>query len=732
MKTWCGVACLLLIASCDGEAENNGNGADEQVTLAGLPDAARAAFAAWQTQVVKDCAWQQAFPSLDTDPAYAPSARVDLAQLLAAGGGTHLIAGPAGQLALLGDAPASATVARNERDAVVAVNGVARALHVRASRDGNTCTIELGGQRVFRAELPDRVPVIASYDPAAPVTGQADLPALVDGRAGATEVAALDPTALLASATSALRPDPRVHGWLAARLATDAELARAVFPLGEARAPAVVRLPALDGATPFSPSATLFGPRAQLATLYAGGPATLELLFDRLDDELVALRVELAIGAGGTAVTAHAIAAAPHVAHDDDAMTACFLARGVASRFEPEAPHSPAFDVQLAGCHPLARNPFVALGANPATRQVIATHALGGGVVPGGYRGWDTAELAMAQHLVVQDQPLAALDPSGALTALGPIVDRYAALRAAIDDPQIQRARAPDLVALSFQWFFRALAPAPALLDDLGRALHNTTSYSTSALTMLTDLGASVSPLSAGARAAACGAALTGSRRAQVDHAIAAVAAVPHGAPFTRKLVDTVLQRCPDPAALAALETSAAATSAFITADAARAGSSVGFGSAADDVVSHALDERWTAATFAALADVLDFALVSDALFCATRTARAEQATCVDVGLQLLSAAGRGILAPDVAARYAAMARELTARWPALDDAHFLSSKLDVTLAWTNGLWRACTNDDFARAKAQLYALFDRLAVAGSGDRLELVNQISALLRTCR
>ena len=79
------------------------------------------------------------------------------------------------------------------------------------------------------------------------------------------------------------------------------------------------------------------------------------------------------------------------------------------------------------------------------------------------------------------------------------------------------------------------------------------------------------------------------------------------------------------------------------------------------------------------------------------------------------------------------MARELTARWPALADLAFGDTRFDLTEAWSAGLWRGCSDASFDRGKQQLFALLDALRAATSfDDRYLIETQIANLLSpTC-
>ncbi|MEO7730892.1 MAG: hypothetical protein ABIY55_07975, partial [Kofleriaceae bacterium] len=532
--------------------------------------------------------------------------------------------------------------------------------------------------------------------------------------------------ALLAPALAALVPDAKAQHALAQLFGATDDAAREVFPLQLARTPDVVRLRSVPGATPFAPRARIYGATPSLAPIYDGGTVQAELLYDGLHADLIAIRADLGVAPGGKHVQLVTITAGDRVPHDDAASRACFTARAVASQFEQAQARSPAFDEQLAGCAHLAADGYAALAGGAETRHAIAAMAMGPGVDPGAYRGWDQALIAIAQRMDAQGIALSELDPGQTITDVATVVAHHAALRDATVDPAVRSA----LVALVFRWWFAALEPKPALVADLATALRNTAGYPDAVQQMLADLGDGVEALDVGPREVDCGVALVGARRAEVDHALAAVAQVPFADGFHRDLVGEILQICPTSSALAQLETSTVAVAAFVAADQARAGGSATFAFDIEPLVDRALGQTWTAATFDALADLIDFALVGDSTFCASNASRAGQVACIDPALDRFSAAEPdGVLAPAVAARYATMARELIARWPALADAAFVSTRFDVTEAWSTGLWRGCSDAGFARAKQQLFSLLDALrAATGFEDRFALETQLANLV----
>jgi len=728
MKIWLGLASVLVIAGCSGGDDGApGPGPEEHVTLESLPQADRDAFDHWKQQVIKDCAWQQAFPSLDEEfavadaPAYVPGVRVDLAALRTVTDGSPLIVGTGGQLVLLDVPTVDGVVAHDTRTSRRTVNDHERVFDVSAELADGQCILKLDGKELFRGTLSAGLPVIASYDGAPPPTPGG----------GGDDVAALDSAALLAPVLAALVPTARAHGVLAQVFTASEADARVAFPLRPSRGPDVVRLRAVPGATPFAPGARIYGPTLVMQALFNSGTLQAELLYSGLHDDLVALRADVAVAPAGASVQVVAIAAADRVAHDDDASRSCFLQRGAASRFETIQPRSPAFDEQFAGCAMLSVDGYAALGGAVETRRAVATTAMVPGFTLGTYRGWDDALIEVAQRMDARGLALGDLDPTASIVELSLVLVRHAAVTAAITDPAARAAVRGAVVGLVFRWFFDGLDPSDALITAIGGALNlNAVAYPDSVRHMLRDLGERDDVLDAGPRAVQCGLDLVGERRAAVEHALVAVAAAPFSATFEAELRANVLQLCPTVDSLAALETSAAAVRAFVTADQARAGDSSTYPFDAEPLVSLALRQRWTDATFAALADLVGLALVSDATHCATRRSIAEQITCVDVTFDLLTAnPDTGVLAPAVAARYATMARELTARWPALASAQLATIRFDLTDAWRNGLWRGCTDDGFRLAKADLYELLDAAQAATTFDeRFDLEVQIASLV----
>lgn len=742
MTSWPGIIAVVSLvgaASITG-CDDAPYGPEGRVTFASLPQADRDRFERWKDLVIKDCAWEQAFPSLADEFADEPyatqNARVDIRALLAGNAGSPLLAGPDGQLILLAE-PARElgfeTRALSKRSTIA---GRTRVFDISSNRDEGVCVIELDGEELYRARLAATVPVVAATDREALATAGADLPPLVEPVVPAGEpVAAIDGAALLRHALAALSPSPRAHGVLAARFAVTELVARERFPLAAPRAPDVARL--VDSpASPFAPHARLYGPRTSLAPLYEGGSAQVELLYSGFGDGLLAVRAELAIAAGGSNVRATAITAAPRVAFSDQATTACFTARGLARQFETGQLRSPSFGEQFTGCDELAADGFAALADDDVIRQTIANRALLLGTAPfTQYRGWDRALIEVAVRLDQQGRALAELDPGGAIAALPAVIAQRDGLRAAIADAAARAAFARPVIELALGWLLDGLAPSPALVTTVEAALANTAAaFSESALAMVADLAERIDAQSPGPLAARCGMELTGARRTALEQMLAAVDEIPFADDFLAQTRATVLQDCPSSDAVTALQTTAATVRDFVVQDQVRASVAALYGFAVEPLIRHALAERWTAETFTAARDLIGFALVSDFTYCDLVVSVAERIDCIDRLLDIFTTTR--MLAPGAAARYAGLARDLTARWPGLAGTLYFNARHDISQAvfGSRGLWLACDGAGFARSAGRLGSLLDALRAATTFDqRFALENQIAALVEatTC-
>jgi hypothetical protein len=731
------IPLVLLFAGCDGGVPV---GPDGHVTLASLPQEDRDRFDHWKDLVVKDCAWEQAFPSLAEEfpppsgERYVPvGTTVDMRALLASNGGSPLVTGADGQLVLLGTPLVDQGFETDKRSMTSSIGGRTRVFDISANRENGVCVVTLDGEELYRADMPRAVPVVVATDRNALARPGIDLPPLLESAPGVDDpAAAIDGATLLLNTTAALTPTFAVYGFLATRFESSDAVVRQRFPLSAERAADVVRI-AASAAPPFAPRATLYGPRASLAPIYDGTTLQLELLYRRVGADLLSLHVALAIDAGGKNVRTTAVTAAAPVAYSDAAATSCFVGRGVARQFESNQARSPAFTDQFAGCDALAADGYAALAGDATLRQAIAAQAILPGRPPAApYRGWDRALIEVAQRLDEQAISLHQLDPSGSIAALSPVIDRRDTLLAAITDPTAHKAFGRPLIALSFGWLFSNLQPSPALIATIESALsHTAVDYSESTRTMLDDLAGGVDAASRGAQAARCGMELVGERKAAIDRALVAAAQVPFADDFAAAERAGILQSCPTSDAIAQLEASIPAVRDFVTADEPRASSAALYAFSIEPLVSHALEERWTATTFTQVADLVGFALVSEFTYCDTKPSSAEQIDCIDRPLDFFTAAGGGVLSVASAGRYAALARDLTARWPGLSSSQYFTSRFDIGRAFfdTRGLWRSCDNAGFARSAARLDTLIENLEAATTFDqRFDIEDQITTLV----
>jgi len=718
-----------VVASCGGGSDLPSEG---PVTIDTLPEAARQQFEAWKAQPIKDCAWEQAFPSLAAqaanDEPYTPLQLVDPAALLAGNQGSPLLVGAGGELVLLGAAGGETGTRHRAHEERQTVNGKTRSLEVSSNLDDGTCVVSLGGAELYRTEIASHLPVLLAFDRGKLTGTGSDLRAmrqvtLSDGQV----VGAVDGGPVMADALAALVPDARARGFLAGRFGVSEAQAGVLFTAAPgARSPDTIRLVAVDDVSPFAPGRALYGPAATLARLYNGGAWHAQLLYRGFTKDLLALDVELSIAAGGKAARATDVRVAAPVPLSDAALLTCFAQRRQASYFEPAQPRSPDFSEQFFGCDGLAADGYAALAADPGARQAVTRLAMSGAPAP--FRGWDGAMIQVAERLYDRGVELSVLaEPS--LPALAPVLAHWDTLRAALTDRKTLDAFAPTLISLVFSWQLDGVAPAAVLVDSVATALANTaSSYGDSARRMLGDLGADITAQGTGAKAVRCAVALVGDRRAAVEHALATVSQVLYSAGFVERFRDELLQTCPDSGALAALEVSSAATSAFVADEVARSDQGRAFGDAIRGLVDHALTEHWTAATFAALTDIVAFGAVSSYTAC-TAPSVSERADCMDSGWLALTARPGKMLAPGAEVRYAALARELAARWPALADVRFADVRYEISNRVFDGLWLGCTPDGVTRSASRLLDLLGALVLAPTADaRFVLEQQVSALV----
>lgn len=719
-------AVVGMAAGCGGDGDGPDGGSEHVVTFDSLSPEEHAQFEAWKNRPFKACSWEQAFPQLAAAWGQAlseePSPRVDHAVLLAANAGSPLLVF-GGELVMLGEPVAERAWSPHTYDATRGDGGRTEKLTISSILDSGTCVVAIGTQEVFRAALPAQVPVVLSYSQVLPNTPTADLSSLEDAPGG-EPVARTDGNRLLRHVLAQLAPSAITRGAMAAHYGVSTELIAARFPLGAARAPELARLRWPTGVLPFAPGiagSSLLGTRAQLQPLYEGAAFELELLFGGVSTGRLALRAEMSSTRGGLAVRARSITAAPIVPFDDAAMVACFEARDAARLFEPTQALAPAFGEQYLACAALAADGYAALAASPQARTRLTQKAMSAAGPQ--YRGWDDALIQVAQRAHERGVDLAALGN------LGAVLPRWRTLQGSVAAelparPLLERA----LIAMVFGWHFRALASSDALVAEVRAAVVAAAAeFPASVKRMLDDLSLGLAPSSPGVVAMRCGQAFTGARREQVLRARDAAALVLYSQPFLDDFTGSFLQECPSDASVAALETGAPAVTAFLRADAERDGGSPTFALFAAQLVEHALAQRWSEATFAALADVLAYAAVSKHSLCGTSPALSQRAVCVDSSFEILGAAPGGLLAPAVAARNAELARTLTARWPELADSSFFTARFDLQDAYFSGMWLACDDAGFGRSRGKL---LDRLSALRRAASFEERLTIEAELRT--
>lgn len=724
------ISILVGMSGACGGGDGPDGGAEHIVTFDTLSPEEHAQFEAWKKQPFKACSWEQAFPQLAAAWGQAlpsdPSSRVDHAALLAANAGSPLLVFGGGELVMLGEPIAERAWSPHTYDATRSTGGDGgrtQKLTISSTLNNGTCIVAIGTQEVFRAALPAQVPMVLSHAQVLPNAPTADLSTLEDAPGG-EPIARTDGNRLLRHVLAQLTPSAITHGVMAAHYGVSTEVIAARFPLAAARAPELVRLRWPTGMTSFAPGiagSSLLGTRAQLQPLYEGAAFELELLFGGVATGRLALRAEMTSTRGGLAVRARSITVAPIVPFDDAAMLACFEARDAARHFEPTQALAPAFGEQYLGCAALAADGYAALASSPQARTRLTQKAMSAAGPQ--YRGWDDALIQVAQRAHERGVDLAALGQ------LGAVLPRWRTLQGSVaaehpERPLLERA----LVALVFRWHFRALSPSDALVAELRAAVASAAAdFPASVKRMLEDLSNSLVPTARGSMAMRCGQAFIGARREQVLRARDAATLVIYSQPFLEAFDDSFLQECPSDASVAALETSAAAVTAFLRADAERDGGSSTFALYAASVVDHALAQRWSAATFDALADVLAYAAVSKHTLCGRSSSQSQQAVCVDSSFEILGTEPGGLLAPSVAARNAELARTLTARWPELADFSFFTARFDLQDAYFAGMWLSCDDAGFARSRTKL---LDRLSALRRATTFEDRLAIEAELRT--
>lgn len=710
--------------------------AHDPVTIDTLPPEQREAFEAWKAQPIKGCDWAQAFAKLadDVGARADDSAGVDVAALYARTGGSPVIAGAGGEIAVLGAPRWSSASGSHAFSQTTTINGETRTLSVESTIDGGTCVITLGDDEVYRGEIATSIELAAYTD--------AQVASSPTGALGTAELdtsltfARIGSNGLLKQPLAALAPNESAYPILASKLGTDAAAIKGVVVLA-GQAPALVQ-PKLD-APAFAPGALIYGSRAEISGLAGRADLQLDLLYapastgvdsvDRaLASQLIVVRATVAIDANGPHATSFVVQ--PNLARSDAAMGACFARRSeLASAFVASAPRAPRFDESFDSCAALAVDGYAALAADPSARQRIATVAFTGPLTPSAiFGGWDNALIAVASRLAGQGVALDVLDPGSALPALDAAIARSKTYVGALPSASLVELR-PAVLDLVLRWALHGVFVSVDADEVIPAALHNGTAYPLSLVRMLSALATSPNNLAA----ASCAAALTGDRATRVAATISRAAALTGAASFTSDLRDNLFQQCPSDAALASIDAAADAAGAFVKAETAREGG-ISFAATLDEVVDHALRERWTSSAYNALNDLLALGLLSE-FTCTIYKTQSEQLRCIDPGLDRFSAASGGLLAPALVARHVAFARALLPiRRGWLDGIEFINTRFDIENAFfDDGLWTGCSDAGFAASQAKLFDQLEQLRKASVFDRPAIQDAIADRLaaQTC-
>jgi len=733
------LAVLLLssLAPACGESSDPGDPSAEPVTLDSLPAAERSAFEVWKKRPVKDCAWEEAFPELEKrfppppEP-YIARARIDEDALLAGHGGLPIITGAGGTIVVLSRPTGTQSTEVDERQIRITVNGKSSVLMASAVRDGGVCTITLGGQEIFRARMWETMPFGVSTSAAAlqAAAGQVVDPAKLNGGG---DVAAIDGGRLVAHALAATRPDAAVRDVLAADLGITAQTAAAAFPLGVPVAPLVVR-PVAAEVTPFTPGQFLFGPAATVAALPRGGAIDVDLIYPGLEG-LLALRATLAVNAADGVARTTAVAAGAAVALADAAAVGCFLDRQrLAASFQPLGPRRVKFADAFSGCSVLAADATAALAGDARARALVATETFADAPSVGiiDYVGWDAALFALVDRVADGALDVAAFDPEGRLPFFDAAFARLVRYRRALAPAAAPTLRAAiDRTVL--KWGLRNLV-VPADLDaNLVAALGGPASaYGGSLSTALADI-VTLGP--SGVSAVACAAGLTGARADHVAALLGRLHAEAHAGSFTTRFEISLFQSCPSDSALDALDAAVAAAGRFIA-----AGGTTGTSTSdadLEDLVGHALDERWDDAVYSAAAAVVDFAVAGFASQCHSESTAASRAVCADPNFRFLTTAAGRVLSPALRARNLGLAQALLPLWTgALSGSSYFEVRFDIenTFFANVTMWGGCSDASFASAQTRLLGLLDARTKATSiEEELQLESSIRSLVasQTC-
>jgi hypothetical protein len=757
----------LAAAACGGGG--GGGGSEGIITFDSLSKAEQQNFEAWKLQPIKSCAWYEAFPTLAEEypppsgQEYEPSPRVDIAQLALAIGetptnerarGLPVLQGAGGELVMFGQPAAEIGFEVTDRSTSHTVNGRPTVFEATSRWEDGLCVITLAGEELFRAPLASAVPLALGYDPETPAPAPAALGELREATGPDAEVIhALDAPPLLRSTLDALAPTERTQTFLAEHFDITLEEAKAFFPLGAPLRPGSVDLVAIDGAvpdgstTPFAPDGAVFdvlgfAGDGYVQTLLQPGQAQLELFFLPglgATDRLVRLVADVDITVAGDVASAQVSSIELGDARErtDEAAVDCFLAVDAASQLFvpiPGEPRSRNFTAVYGACEILSADRVGALASDPAAIQIVVREA--GSLPPpslGAYRGWDGALIEVVDSMLTRKIPLAQLDPGSAY----PVSDQTTPLQSyldAIDDPEARIALQRPLVSLVFDAYFADRLLTPTEQDELSAALARASGpFLDSTVQMVLDLNGS-NPLD-GHAAARCGAELTSDRLAQIEATIADAQSYAYGAAFAAGLRSEALQACYSPDDLVRIAGVLDDARAFSAKEAALTGGEL-FELHHERFVAHALQERWTADTYLAAADVIGFALVTQYAYCSSYSTLSEQAECFDGGAsyQWLSTAPGYLLDPELAGRYPALAKELTARFEGqLADSDDFAVRFAIESAFFDsfgaGMWLYCGDEAFAANQAELLGLLDELdATTDFSERFDLEQEIDDLV----
>lgn len=746
-----------------GDDGANEGGEGDLVTLDSLSDAEKQEFEAWKRRPLKACAWFEAFPELarqypDQDGSAYPAASplIDVARfvehLQASSGGLPVLKD--GDKLVLFEKPwAASSLERMERSSSRVVNGRGTVFKASAQRDDGECVITLGEQEVFRGYLADGAPAALSYDPAQPAGAAAQLAAVqqrTDHTTGGTAyvIGRTDGRPLLASAVATLSPGAWTVELLASHFGIGVDQAGELFrPASGAYPPDTASLLSMTtsgGAVEDLSGTTFFAPgvsdaqaylyetepvagTSMLAKLLAPGTARLDLLYVPLlpSDQLVRIEATVAITSpqGQPVAQLASLRLGGGRARADADAIACFRGRHAAS-----APflRRRSYDGVQGPCRMLSPDLIGALAGAPESIAIVVqeVQSRGSGAT---YDGWDGALVDVVDGMLTRGKALSELE-SG-VTFSQPRID-LAAYLAAVPEAEARRALQRPLVGLAFDQYFYGDPLAAAERSDVLATLRKAAvPFRDSVAEMLSDLVTIWRQR--GLQAARCGAGLDDGRISAIEAVLADASAYAYGKGFAGRMRGATLQACYQQADL---DRAAAALAAARKQTADEEAQQHGFGWQGDHqaLVDQALDERWTSDVYANAADVLAFGLASEFGYCGTYATLSEQVACAGAGgAAWLSASPGRALDPAFGGRYAALARDLRARF--LDQlANDISTRVAIQMAYFDGdgLWLALANDAFTARRNQLFGLLDELRAATTiSAQVDVRMRIEALLQ---